>query len=523
MRFSCVRPLSPIAIVGIACGGLFAQPASPSRAAPKTERGLEAAVNWKWQVAPPDKQEWGMELPEELRPKPDGEETAMPEERPETYEVKKGDALVKIARKFDMTVVQLKQFNELTDDRIKIGQILRIPTPGELLTMIPPPPPPPPPAPPPDPAKEAAGKKKPGKSVVFDDPVPAIDPDYEARMELEAVRLQVFLDREMFSPGVIDGKTGGTFQKISEIYQRTHPDAADPTRLKLKAEAAIKEPYVRYTLRAEDYKFIKPAKGEPVVASGKTSPAVKKKAPKPGAPPVPPPSVTINELVAADFLAYTSAWEFVAERFHCDEDFLRHINPHLKETPVVGTEFQVPNVIPFEIEKAFDPPLQPAADPQKPVTAAIVLVSRLEISSDGKLLAVMPLTTARPGLSGRDKWTILDAIPQPRMSTKREPREVAKPKAPAAPGAVPAAEPVIQLSLEKEQYLASGPNNPVGVLWINLAKSGSTEPLPYGLHGTSIPARMKLEGIGGLRLTNWDIARAVRMMPAGTTLQWKAK
>ena len=32
-----------------------------------------------------------------------------------------------------------------------------------------------------------------------------------------------------------------------------------------------------------------------------------------------------------------------------------------------------------------------------------------------------------------------------------------------------------------------------------------------------------LQGIGGLRLTNWDIARAVRLMPAGTALQWKAK
>ena len=53
------------------------------------------------------------------------------------------------------------------------------------------------------------------------------------------------------------------------------------------------------------------------------------------------------------------------------------------------------------------------------------------------------------------------------------------------------------------------------------SKGKNKEPLPYGLHGTSIPARMKsLEGIGGLRLTNWDIARAVRLMPAGTALQW---
>lgn len=40
-------------------------------------------------------------------------------------------------------------------------------------------------------------------------------------------------------------------------------------------------------------------------------------------------------------------------------------------------------------------------------------------------------------------------------------------------------------------WVAPGPNNSVGILWINLAKSGSTDPLPYGL-----------------RLTNWNIARA---------------
>jgi lipoprotein-anchoring transpeptidase ErfK/SrfK len=62
----------------------------------------------------------------------------------------------------------------------------------------------------------------------------------------------------------------------------------------------------------------------------------------------------------------------------------------------------------------------------------------------------------------------------------------------------------------------------VGILWINLAKSNSTEPLPYGLHGTSIPDQMNIEeSIGGLRLTNWDIARAVRHLPSGTPLEWK--
>jgi lipoprotein-anchoring transpeptidase ErfK/SrfK len=62
----------------------------------------------------------------------------------------------------------------------------------------------------------------------------------------------------------------------------------------------------------------------------------------------------------------------------------------------------------------------------------------------------------------------------------------------------------------------------VGVVWMNLAKAKSTEPLPYGLHGTSIPNRMKTqEGIGGIRLANWDIARVVRLLPPGTPLHWK--
>jgi hypothetical protein len=62
----------------------------------------------------------------------------------------------------------------------------------------------------------------------------------------------------------------------------------------------------------------------------------------------------------------------------------------------------------------------------------------------------------------------------------------------------------------------------VGIFWINLSKSNTTEPLPYGLTGTSIPDQMDFEeSIGGFRLTNWDIARAVRRLPLGTPLQWK--
>lgn len=415
---------------------------------------------------------------------------------------------------FDMTAAQLQQFNDLKDDRIRIGAVLRIPTPGQLLAMVPPPPP--------DTKKEPAGKKKSDKPARVPEPDP--DPGGEVQRELDNVLLQVFLDREMFSSGMIDGKDGPTFLKVSQIYQNTHADAANPGLLLAKAQAALKQPFTSYILRADDFKFIKPPKDEPVIARSRESSSARKKNAKAASVAPAPPNGQIDELVAADFLGYTSAWEFVAERFHCDETLLHRINPHLKETPAVGAEFQVPDVIPFEIEKALDPPLQPAANPQKPVTAAVVLLSRLEISCEGKLIAVMPLASARPGLRGRGSWTVLDAIPQPRLATKREPREPPKETPAAAGDVIPGAMPVIAPPLEKEQYLAPGPNNPVGIIWINLAKGGSTEPLPYGLHGTGIPARMRtLEGIGGLRLANWDIARAARLLPAGTPLQWKAQ
>ena len=522
MMISLVCPPPRIAILWFACGSLFSQTAGiPSVAPSKIEPGLELAVNWKWWVVPTEKKEWGMPLPDVPEPKVPGTpalEAGTPiEARPETYEVKKGDAIIKIAKKFDMSAAQLKQFNDLKDDRIRVGQMLRIPTPEQLLAMAPPPPPPPP-----EPKKQIAGKKKTEKSARMPEPDP--DPGGEVQRELENVLLQVFLDREMFSPGMIDGKAGATFLKISEIYQNTHADAANPVLLKMKAGTALKQPYTRYILRADDFKFIKPPKAGPVTArNGKSSPARKKSSTADNAAHPPPPAM-IDDLVAADFLCYASAWEFVAERFHCDETFLHHINPQLKEATVVGAEFQVPDVIPFEIEKALDPPLQPAANPQKPVTAAVVVLSRLEISCEGKLIAVMPLASARPGLHGRGSWTVLDAIPQPRMATKREPREVPKEKPAPEGDVIPDAKPVIEPPLEKEQYLAPGPNNPVGIIWINLAKAGSTDPLPYGLHGTSIPARMgTLQGIGGLRLTNWDIARATRLIPAGTALQWKAR
>ena len=59
--------------------------------------------------------------------------------------------------------------------------------------------------------------------------------------------------------------------------------------------------------------------------------------------------------------------------------------------------------------------------------------------------------------------------------------------------------------------IAPGPNNPVGVVWMDLSKKN------YGIHGTPEPSRIgKTSSHGCIRLTNWDAAELARLVSAGT-------
>jgi lipoprotein-anchoring transpeptidase ErfK/SrfK len=58
--------------------------------------------------------------------------------------------------------------------------------------------------------------------------------------------------------------------------------------------------------------------------------------------------------------------------------------------------------------------------------------------------------------------------------------------------------------------LPPGPNNPVGVIWIQLNKKG------IGLHGTSDPDAIGRNASHGcVRLANWDIVRLAAKVKAG--------
>ncbi|MEO8743410.1 MAG: L,D-transpeptidase, partial [Lysobacteraceae bacterium] len=58
--------------------------------------------------------------------------------------------------------------------------------------------------------------------------------------------------------------------------------------------------------------------------------------------------------------------------------------------------------------------------------------------------------------------------------------------------------------------LPAGPNNPVGVVWIDLSKPH------YGIHGTPEPSKIgKTESHGCIRLTNWDASELSQAVSPG--------
>ncbi|MFC5453954.1 L,D-transpeptidase family protein [Prosthecobacter fluviatilis] len=492
------------ALAGCLPCGILAQVETVKPAVPAIEPGLEQAVKWPWQVEPSAPADWGLpvEVPVEAQAgampsKPAGATSparGTPKGPPATmveHVVVKGDSLIKIANANGVTVDQIRIFNDLKNDRIVIGQVVKVPGESDIKTMV-------------DAAlaaeKEAAKdpaknkeKTKKAPSPVREEPPVLIATKPHRALPPAAwgaaslVLIQAFLDRQGFTIGPIDGTAGPVYDAAYKAFEKAHPgELHTPEGQPSAAMKAIGGPYAEYVLTAADMRWISPHPGSDVSGRGKGRAAE------------PPP--TFEELTRETFMAYRSGWEFVAERFHAAESFLRHINPGVKNPNAPGAVFLVPNVVPFEIENALTEPLQPAADPQAPISASMLGVSRLVIRRGDVVVASMPVSAARPGLHGRKIWKILEVIPRPVFTSMGDP---------AAPKTIP-------------YRFHAGPNNPAGILWINLAKSGDPKPLPYGLHGTSIPGSMtKQESIGGFRMTNWDIARAVRLLPAGTELRWE--
>jgi lipoprotein-anchoring transpeptidase ErfK/SrfK len=268
------------------------------------------------------------------------------------------------------------------------------------------------------------------------------------------LRAQVLLTRAHFSCGEIDARYGSNLRKAIGAFQRSR---------NLPVTGGVDED----TWKALD------ADLSPVLIEGAI-------APEDVAGPFTPVPEEMEEKAKLPALAYSSPLEALAEKYRASPALLRELNPGAA-LDQAGRPLRVPNVL-----------LPP------PGKAARVLVSRSDRSveaqdAEGRILAYYPATI------GSDH----DPLPVGRWKIRgvsRNPEFHYNPKLfwDAKGG-------------QGKARIAPGPNNPVGVAWIDLS-------LPhYGIHGTPEPSRVgKSESHGCIRLTNWDVWELQQMVSPGT-------
>jgi lipoprotein-anchoring transpeptidase ErfK/SrfK len=181
-------------------------------------------------------------------------------------------------------------------------------------------------------------------------------------------------------------------------------------------------------------------------------------------------------------LGFTSAAEGLGEKFHISPALLKRLNPG-KDLDRAGEEIMTPNIDTNELPKA-----------------AKVIIDKSDgtltlLDAGGKRIAQFPATTgSKHDPLPLGSWKI--------QSIAHHPVFHYNPTLfwDANPG-------------EKAATIAAGPNNPVGVVWVDLSKDH------YGIHGTPEPSTIgKTQSHGCIRLTNWDATAMAKSVAAGVTV-----
>ena len=291
---------------------------------------------------------------------------------------------------------------------------------------------------------------------------PAIEPEITLqgkKSKLEIAALQVFLDREGASPGVIDGRMGSNVSKAIRAYEKITGETLDPndtedilTRLGLNGGL----PIMTYEISAAD------AAG-PYVAAIPEDYSLKAQLPS---------------------LAYTSVTEALAEKFHMDENYLKELNPGVDFT-VPGTRIKVIN---------------PGAERKGIVAKIVADKARKQVfayDEAGQLIAAYP---ASIGSSDTPSPSGLHAVARVAF----DPNYTYNPKINFQQG-----------NNTKVLTIPPGPNGPVGTIWIALDKP------TYGIHGTPDPSRIgRSQSHGCIRLTNWDATELAKMVKPGVMVEF---
>lgn len=269
------------------------------------------------------------------------------------------------------------------------------------------------------------------------------------------LRAQILLARAHFSSGEIDGAFGSNlFQAISG-YQRKN--ALDVTGTVNTATWAA--------LNADNAKALIPYTITEADVAGPFNPVPK----------------GMDEKSKMLALGFASADELLGEKFHVSPALLKRLNPG-KNLALAGQEIIVPNVLDTG-------PLPKAGKIIVDQSSRTLTV----LDTDGKTIAQFPSTSgSKHDPLPYGHWKVKGVAANPVFQFNPQLFWDAKPE-------------------EKKAKIPAGPNNPVGVAWIDLTKEH------YGIHGTPVPSTIgKTESHGCIRLTNWDVKLLSSIVSTGT-------
>ena len=315
-------------------------------------------------------------------------------------------------------------------------------------------------------------------------------PTTAAQKALDALAIQVALDRAGFSPGVVDGTAGPSTKKALEAYRQANggsePQPADATTGYEITDADVAGPY------------------EPRIPS------------------------ELPDQAALKTLAYKDVVEALAERFHTTPTLLKKLNPTAKFA--AREQIVVPNVEPLQIPAGGATQSEPAPK-EKPARGNKPQGQQKPVGTGGRGEANAPAAPARPDVvvtvsKGLSALTVTDASGKTLMyapvttGSAHDPLPIGEWKVNGVtlnppfrynPDLFWDADPAHDKALIKP-----GPNNPVGLVWIDLSKEH------YGIHGSPEPSTIgRTQSHGCVRLTNWDAVKLAGLVKPGTRVVFK--